>query len=352
MANKKAIIIGAGIGGLAVEIRLRKLGYEVLIFEANENAGGKASEYIWDQFRFDCGPSLFNLPHLADELWELCKKNSRDYFEYNSLKIVTKYFYENNLILDSYSSTKLFAEDVQNKLGIEESVILNFLRAQEITCNKIAPVFLENSIHKWSKISRWKMFFPMIHLMQFKFLKSLNTTNQKYFKHSALVRLFNIYGTYNGSNPYQMPSLFKIISHLEHNVGAYLPAHGIHAIPKAIHQLAIEEGVQFYFKHHVEKIIYSDHVATAVIANGQTYTADVIVSSIDVKLTYERLMPDFPAPIKYLNNEISTSALIFQWAVNITTPAIEVYNILFAEDYQKEFGALFTKKEFYQDPTI
>ena len=350
--SKRAIVIGAGIGGLAVAIRLKKMGYDVLVFEANENAGGKATEYVWQDFRFDCGPSLFTLPALVDELWTLCNKNPRTYFEYESLKIVTKYFYENNITIDSYSSPKLFAQEVKKKIGVEECVVLDFLSQQEKTYNKIAPVFLENAIHKWSKIFRWKMFLPMLHLMQFKFLQSLNTINQNYFKHPALVRLFNRYGTYNGSNPYKMPSLFNIISHLEHNVGAYMPSNGIHAIPKTMYQLAVEEGVQFYFKQRVDKIIQREKNATAIVANGQTYHADVVVSNMDVQLTYEKLLPDFNAPKKYLNNEISTSALIFQWALSLTTPSLEVHNILFAEDYEKEFEYLFSKKEFYHDPTI
>ncbi len=352
LKNKTAIVIGAGIAGLAVAIRLRKMNYDVLVFETNDTAGGKASEYQWQQFRFDCGPSLFTLPALVDELWTLCHKNPRSYFEYETLKIVTKYFYENNLTIDSYSSPQLFAQEVKKKLYIEERIVLNFLSQQEKTYNKIAPVFLENAIHQWGKIFRWKMFFPMLHLMQFKFLKSLNSINQNYFKHPALVRLFNRYGTYNGSNPYKMPSLFNIISHLEHNVGAYLPSNGIHAIPKAMHQLAVEEGVQFLFQQRVETIIQSNKNATAVFANGQTYSADVVVSNMDVQLTYEKLLPNFPAPKKYLNNEISTSALIFQWAVGLSSPSLEVHNILFAEDYQQEFESLFTKKKYYHDPSI
>ncbi len=67
----KAIIIGAGIAGIAAAIRLRKKGYDVTVFEANSYAGGKLHAIEQDGFRFDLGPSLFTMPHFIDELFEL-----------------------------------------------------------------------------------------------------------------------------------------------------------------------------------------------------------------------------------------------------------------------------------------
>lgn len=349
---KKAIVIGAGIAGLAVAIRLKKQGYTVTIFESNATVGGKAAVYNWNNYRFDCGPSLFTLPHLVDELWALCGKNPRDYFNYLPLDVVIKYFYEHNLEINSYTNPIEFAKEIKNKLGVEEKVILAFIENQKITYNKVAPVFLENSIHQWRKILRWKMIAPLLHLMKIRFLFSMNMVNTKYFKNAALVKLFNRYGTYNGSNPYKMPSLFNIISHLELSLGAYIPADGIHSIPDAMYRLALEEGINFRFNTIVNQINYTNHVAHSITANDQTHEANVIVSNMDVNLTYKQLLPNFKAPKKYLTNEISTSALIFLWALKLETPNLQLHNIIFAADYEKEFDSLFNKKEYFQDPTI
>ena len=58
----KASIIGSGIGGLALAIRLRLKGYKVVVFEANSSFGGKAAEIKTKGFRFDKGPSLLTMP--------------------------------------------------------------------------------------------------------------------------------------------------------------------------------------------------------------------------------------------------------------------------------------------------
>ena len=47
MNHKKAIIIGAGIAGIASAIRVKKLGYDVIVFESNKKAGGKLWRFIF-----------------------------------------------------------------------------------------------------------------------------------------------------------------------------------------------------------------------------------------------------------------------------------------------------------------
>ena len=76
---KSAIVIGSGIAGIASAIRLANRGYTVSVFEANSYPGGKLSEISLGEYRFDAGPSLFTLPHLVDELFELSGLNPKDY---------------------------------------------------------------------------------------------------------------------------------------------------------------------------------------------------------------------------------------------------------------------------------
>lgn len=73
--NKKAIIIGSGVGGLASGIRIAKLGYDVSIFESNAFIGGKVNSKMIGSYRFDMGPSVFTEPHLIQELVALCGKS-------------------------------------------------------------------------------------------------------------------------------------------------------------------------------------------------------------------------------------------------------------------------------------
>ena len=74
MKNNKIIIVGSGIAGMAAAIRLKSFGYNVEIFEANSYAGGKLTAFKSNGYRFDMGPSLFTMPNLIEELFQIKTK--------------------------------------------------------------------------------------------------------------------------------------------------------------------------------------------------------------------------------------------------------------------------------------
>ncbi|MGB3293146.1 MAG: FAD-dependent oxidoreductase, partial [Phormidesmis sp.] len=71
MSRKKAIIIGSGIGGLSLGIRLQSLGFDTTIFEKLDAPGGRAYVRRADGFTFDMGPTVLTVPHLIEELFSL-----------------------------------------------------------------------------------------------------------------------------------------------------------------------------------------------------------------------------------------------------------------------------------------
>ncbi len=76
--GKRAVVIGAGFGGLAAAARLRAMGHAVTVLEAGDQAGGRARAFEREGFHFDAGPTVITAPHLFDELFELFGKDRRD----------------------------------------------------------------------------------------------------------------------------------------------------------------------------------------------------------------------------------------------------------------------------------
>jgi phytoene dehydrogenase-like protein len=58
----RVLVVGAGLGGLAVSCRLAALGHDVVLREASDTVGGKLGSYAWQTHRWDTGPSLLTLP--------------------------------------------------------------------------------------------------------------------------------------------------------------------------------------------------------------------------------------------------------------------------------------------------
>lgn len=351
--KKKAIVVGAGVAGMACAYRLSKKGYNVLLIDKQSTTGGKIQDYQWNGFRWDTGPSLFTLPELLGELYEMEGLSYSNQFSYLKLPLVTKYFYEDFTQMDSYSDPKKFVMEVNDKLGVDASRVDAFLAQQKKTYKLLAPVFLHTPIHKITPLLKWVHLPALWRVMDITLLQPMAKVNKHWFRNSKLERIFNRYGTYNGSNPYKMPSLFNIIAHLEHNEGAYLPQKGMSQIASALRQLCELAQVETMLNKEVEEIIVEGKRAKGIrLKDGASYEADVVVSNMDVEFTYQRLLPFTKAPSFYLQGEKSTSALVFHWAVYKAGNKLDVHNILFAKDYEEEFTYLFEYKKVYHDPTV
>ena len=111
---KKAVVVGAGIAGIASAIRLQSKGFAVQVLEKNSYPGGKLTQLKGKGFRFDAGPSLFTMPHLVTELFELSGKKASDYFNYDQLDILCNYFYEDGTIISANSDINTFANEMSS----------------------------------------------------------------------------------------------------------------------------------------------------------------------------------------------------------------------------------------------
>ena len=104
MQNKKAIIIGSGVAGLAAAIRLSVQGFNVSVYEKNDHPGGKMHAFKKDGFCFDAGPSLFTQPQNIEELFKLAGEPIEKYFSYQPVDIACKYFFENGKTVQAFTN--------------------------------------------------------------------------------------------------------------------------------------------------------------------------------------------------------------------------------------------------------
>src|SRR5215210_2075457 len=77
--NKRVVVVGAGIGGLAAAIRLAAAGFEVEVFEKNGQVGGRMGRLEAGGFSFDTGPSLLLMTDTYRELFAFAGRDLDDY---------------------------------------------------------------------------------------------------------------------------------------------------------------------------------------------------------------------------------------------------------------------------------
>jgi phytoene desaturase len=368
-------IIGAGVAGLASAVRMASRGHEVHVYEANDYVGGKLSEFTLFKkgdnglitalddnakpfnteggYRFDAGPSLFTMPQYVEDLFKAANVDIQGRFSYLKTDIVCQYFWDDDTRLTAYGDVDKFAQSVENQLDVKADVVKKALAKAKKKYDQVGTIFLEKSLHKpktWLSAKIAKALFLM---PTYDIFKSMHKTHEQLLHHPKLVQYFNRFATYNGSNPYKASGMLSVIPHFEHGIGCFYPIGGMYEITKSIYQLAVDKGVYFHFNAPVEKIITEENKVKGLKIKDleDVFYCDKVISNMDIYFTYKKLLPSEKQPNYILNQERSTSALIFYWGIKHDFKDLHLHNIFFANDYKKEFDHL-AKGEVSDDPTV
>ena len=350
--QKKAIIIGAGIAGLSLAVRLQSKGIQVSVFEANKYPGGKLTELSKKGYRFDMGPSLFTMPQFVEELFSISNKNINHYFSYKKKDTVCHYFYKDGTFFKASSDTDTFSSDAANVFDVKKNTLINYFKKSKKKYELTSSLFLEKSLHKISTYLSKDTLKAIFNIRNLDINISLHEYNTSNFDDPRLIQLFDRFATYNGSSPYLTPGIMSMIPHLEQYFGTFFPKGGMHSITESIYKLAQDLGVQFYFNSTVNRILVENQIAVGVSVNKNEFHGDFIISNSDVVPTYKNLIKDQKPPLKILKQPRSSSALIFYWGIKKEFPSLDLHNIFFSDNYEEEFTYIFEKKKVYNDPTI
>ncbi len=352
MQPQKVAVIGSGIAALAAATRLAAGGFAVTVFEKNDYAGGKLGHLESAGYQFDRGPSLFTQAHLFDQHFIDCGRRREDYFQYERLEEGTRYFWNDGIRLEAFPNPEKRAKEWLDKLGISTEATEKYLLNAADVYAHIGSIFLDQPIGEWRTWLHPQILKALRYTKLPYLTKTLHQYNAKQLGHPKLVQLFDRFATYNGSDPYRCPAMLLTIAHLELTEGAYYPAGGLYALPKALRKLAEDLGVQFQLATTVQRILRDGKTIKGVNTSAGFFEADAVVSNSDIVYTYEELLGDAKRAQKWKTPERSSSGVVFYWGIKKEFPQLALHNIFFAEDYQAEFQALAGGQAVYEDPTI
>lgn len=352
----KIAVVGAGVGGLATAILLSRKGHQIHLFESSNAAGGKLKQLQLGAFRFDAGPSLFTQPNWMLNL--LSEKQKKE-FKTIQLSTICNYFFSDKTRFSASANIEEFTNSASEFFNENPLKIKNYIHKYKTIYSITKPVFIENSLHSLSTYFSKSGIRGIANLWRIDMLRSMNSANQSFFTNPKLVQLFNRYGTYNGSNPYQAPATLNVIPQLEMLDGAYLPENGMYSITQTLLAEAISMGVTLHYNSPVDSILCSKSSGlftsksrvTGIRVQQEDIPFDAVVANVDAKRVYNHLLKK-PLPKKIAKAENSSSALIFYWGINREFPELDVHNIFFAHNYKREFEHLFQSKDLDEDPTV
>ena len=294
-----SIVIGAGFGGIATALRLKAKGHQVTIIEKHPDLGGRARVFRKDGFVFDGGPTVITAPYLINELFELFKKDPKDYIELSPLKIWYQFIFEDKTKFN-YSGDE---EEMKNQIeNLSKVDVKGYEKLVTFTKKIFDKGFTELADVPFDK--PFVMLQQLPALLKLKSYKSVYSLVSSYIQNEKLRRMLSMHPLLVGGNPFTTTSIYGLILYLEKKWGIHYSMGGTGNIIKGLEKLMNEVGVKIIKNSEVNKIILEKNKITGVQINNQTnINANNVICNADPPAVYEKLLNEKIIAHFYLNGK-------------------------------------------------
>jgi phytoene desaturase len=346
----KASIIGSGFAGLANACFLAKYGFEVDVFEKNEQLGGRARVLEANGYKFDMGPSWYWMPDVFDRFFESFGKKTSDYYILVRLDPSYRVFFSKDDIVDvpaNFAELKLFFEKLEPG---SSSRLEQFLAEAE----KKYTIGMQDLVYK-PGLSITEFFDKRIMANAFSIdlFKSFSTHIDNYFTNPQLKSIIEFPVLFLGAMPKETPALYSLMNYADMKLGTWYPMGGIGKIIDGMVELAKELGVKFHTGATAEKIIIDNNQSTGLIVNGKTFISDIVISAADYEHTEQKLLPEQFRNYteKYWNSRtMAPSCLIYYLGINKLIKNLRHHNLFFDADFSKHAEEIYSTPEWPSNP--
>lgn len=336
-AHKTALVLGGGFAGLSAAVNLALSGVKVTLLEQQSEVGGKAGEFRQDGFRFDIGPSVWTLPEVVTELFIRAGDLPP---EFRPLEPLCRYFYPSGRVWDV--SLDQGATTVQLNPA-EADAYRRLVGEAKALFEVAAPTFLYGHAPGPKELARYAL-SGGLRAQPGKLLPDLL---RQFGAAGDLTTFFLRFATYFGADPFRAPAVLHNIAWVELGKGVFYPVGGIRGVVRGLKGLAERLGVAVYTGVTVKRLSVSGGKITSVETDRGSFSADGVVSSLDLIRTYRLLGRRSRAE----GLEPSLSGFVLLLGLDGETPGLTHHNILFPHDYHAEFAAV-ARGELPDEPTL
>lgn len=353
---KKIIVIGAGIGGMCAAARLARAGHDVTLYEAADQPGGKCRTEWIGRYAFDTGPSLLTIPAVYRDFFQRTGKQMGQVLTLEAVDPSFDYrFHDGKSVQFTNLSRKATLESISHSFGAgaaeQWDAVLN--RAERMWDVSREP-FVESELK--SPLSLLKR--PHI-LRDLRIIAPRATLRDFGLKNPYLAKIMDRYATYSGSDPRKAPAVLSTIAFIEEAFGAWHIKGGIGTLATHIAQRCEQVGVKMYLNSPISTINLKGNTANGVtLMDGTKVSADIVISNADAGITYNKLISQRNRKVRRVRKQLSKlepSLAGFSLLLGLRPsdhPELSHHTILFPDDYDAEFEAIFTKRIPVEKPTI
>ena len=345
----KAIVIGAGFGGIAAALRLRAKGYAVTLVDRCAALGGRAQVYEREGFRHDAGPTVITAPFLFEELFALFGERFADQVKLVPLTPWYRFQFADGDTFDYGGTLEATLAEIER---IEPRDRAGYLALLEHSRRIYDIGFTQLSAQPFHRFGTMLRQVP--HLLG---LRNYETVWQMVSRHlvsDKLRRAFSIQPLLVGGNPFDTTSIYGLIHFLERAHGVHFAMGGTGAVTRALGGLMQRQGVEVRLGATVERIRIEQGVARGVeFADGTVLEADIVVSDADAAHLYRDLVPRADQALatraKLSQAHYSMGLFVMYFGTTRTYPDVAHHTIWMGERYRELLEDIFHRQKLAED---
>ncbi|MCT2398049.1 phytoene desaturase [Novosphingobium mangrovi (ex Huang et al. 2023)] len=331
---KKACVIGAGFGGLALAIRLQSAGVPTTLVEARDKVGGRA--YVWERegFTFDAGPTVVTDPDALRELWALSGNDMADDVELMPVMPFYRLNWTNGTVFDYSNDEPALRREIARIAPHDLAGYEDFVRYS-------AGVWQEGYVKLGHEafLTFTSMLKAAPALARYQAWRSVYSMVSSFVKDERLREALSFHTLLVGGNPMTTSAIYALIHKLEKDGGVWWTKGGTNKLARGMANLFERLGGELRLGDKVTRIhTLGDHVTEVETESGWKQRFAAIASNGDLMHTYGDLLGDNArgreVAHKLAHKRFSPSLFVVHFGLEGTWPGIPHHTILFGPRYK------------------
>jgi phytoene desaturase len=293
----RAVVIGAGLGGLASALRLQAQGLEVTVIDQCETPGGRAARLRDAGFTWDMGPSLITMPWVLEETFAAAGMDLHAEIDLLPLDPFYRIHWSSETEHLDFTDVERMPAELAKFSSRDAAAFGPFMEA-------LKPIYEQGILgagrRAFGTPGELVKFLPS--MLRLGAALPLHRFVARHFEHPRVREAFSFHSLFIGGDPFRVPAIYAALVYLQFLDGVWYARGGVHSVVEAMARGV--DDLRCGPEHRAVRIVARGGRVTGVeTAGGATLPADVVVHNGDALAVHDLL--GRPAPRRPLRPSMS-----------------------------------------------